>query len=400
MVEDTLEEQDRLLTPLRVVVQGTCRFLASHPPGHEGPAPGSPCAIELAGQGEWVADFWPTPAVTSHAYATMPAEVALEHLDALGGMLTAPITKFIDVTMVRVILDTSARAWWLLDPALDVRERHRRVLNERPYSTTEALKTMRTLGMSTDATMGRMAMVVEYARGHGFDVREHTVRTCQHCAAETEVRHAHPFLAPNRPNAYELLSKMTDPALMPFVGAVYRQSSAVMHGVGHGVASRMELGEELEPGVYQAEPRSRTLTEVAGYVGLATDAFITATDRRLDFLGRNDETWRSWKIHLHRTIRPFLGNDCDTTAPPAALQPGHCNCSTARQRALRSTACSANPPARPSMSATAIPPDAEPIDPAPSSLRTGVSASSEKIRSCTLKADSSAAINSSMACSL
>jgi hypothetical protein len=74
-------------------------------------------------------------------------------------------------TVARALLEGAARAWWLLDPSIDGRERACRVLTERLASLHEAAKIERVAtGGAGQATTGRIDHVADLARRYGLQV--------------------------------------------------------------------------------------------------------------------------------------------------------------------------------------------------------------------------------------
>jgi hypothetical protein len=134
---------------------------------HYLPAPGSVAAREIAAGGSLATD--------TLSFAAMVLGGAHDHVIGLENLLAAQSSVYAPHTVARALLEGAARAWWLLDPVIEGRERACRVLTERLASLHEAAKIERVAtegaGQSTTA---RIDHVADLARRHGLQV----LRTC------------------------------------------------------------------------------------------------------------------------------------------------------------------------------------------------------------------------------
>ena len=231
-----------MLAPIRQVVAATVRFVSSYSTIHAEPQPNSVAAREVAAEREWATTISPNPVVTTHSIASIPLQVALDHLGSHSRLLRSPLPAFAGMTMMRVVLDATARAWWLFDADIDFRERHRRVLNERLHSFYERLKLERDLEMDMSETQGRISDVREHARRLDYPVAE-----SGRCVGQ------------GRPSTLELVQAMHDDDFRQPAVVIYRSASAIMHSVPWGVMQMVATGAEVRPGVYEAETRDPAL---------------------------------------------------------------------------------------------------------------------------------------------
>jgi len=99
--------------------------------------PHAPAVAEIAA--------FPYPNITRNAYSqgAVLVDVAADHLMAFSKTLTEPVETFAPWVCVRTVLEASAIASWLLDPAVSSEERARRSFAFRFEGMTESLKFMR-----------------------------------------------------------------------------------------------------------------------------------------------------------------------------------------------------------------------------------------------------------------
>jgi len=88
---------------------------------------------ELGPGGAWGDE----PAHTALSLANLKRVVAQDHLGSLNKLLLPPITLFGPMVAARASVESSALAYWLLDPALTLRERVSRALGDRMKSASE-----------------------------------------------------------------------------------------------------------------------------------------------------------------------------------------------------------------------------------------------------------------------
>jgi hypothetical protein len=75
-----------------------------------------------AGEAEWArneiyAGGWTdTPVADAYSIATMKLAAARDHVSSLAQLIAPDPAPFATAAVARALLETSARAWWLLDP--------------------------------------------------------------------------------------------------------------------------------------------------------------------------------------------------------------------------------------------------------------------------------------------
>jgi hypothetical protein len=138
------------------------------------PAPGSPAEQELRSQTTLADDWSASPVEAVYSIARLIRHGAEDHLLAVERQLAAPVLLRTAVeTLVRTAVDASARAWWLLDPDIDMRTRVARGMTERLFALHQDRKVHAKAGHSTldvDQAVDRIMRSVTtcrcWARGH------------------------------------------------------------------------------------------------------------------------------------------------------------------------------------------------------------------------------------------
>ena len=99
---------------------------------------GSPAQLDQQTSESGPAGPWVTnPPHTALSLANLKRVVAQDHLGSLNKLLVPPITLFGPMVAARASVEASAFAYWILDPALSVRDRVARAFGERMKSATE-----------------------------------------------------------------------------------------------------------------------------------------------------------------------------------------------------------------------------------------------------------------------
>lgn len=112
--------------------------------------PHSVAWTELSNDEHGPAGAWPRVVVkTAYSVAELYLLAAMDHLGSLAVLIMPPTPLFGWAVAARSSIEASARAWWLLDPALSVRQRVARSITERLYSVLERDKLARSFGMTT-----------------------------------------------------------------------------------------------------------------------------------------------------------------------------------------------------------------------------------------------------------
>jgi len=100
----------------------------------------SKAEAQIAAQAQFAAPHDATPVEGCFEAADLRLVASRDHLEALERLLQYPPSAYAPAAVARASLECSARTWWLLDPALDVRGRVVRGLIERLISDQEGTR--------------------------------------------------------------------------------------------------------------------------------------------------------------------------------------------------------------------------------------------------------------------
>jgi hypothetical protein len=240
------------------------------------PLPGSPAARENEDEslhGEW----GQTPALDANNLGRLLCISASDHVLSLADALESPITgAFVSFTIGRGVLEAAGRAWYLTDPAIDLRERARRYMNEKLWSINESRRFLNGLQSDTgkldevEDAIRRTAETKSYSVGrtggnprsewHLDDKRPSVMAVCD-------------LILPARPGKPE------------FGSATYRFLSASAHGGEAGLAGHLEHGDDAQITVVK-KPESH-----ARYLFWPVKAYVSMGDRFLHHYGWDNTLW-------------------------------------------------------------------------------------------------------------
>lgn len=300
------KEHVELLASMRQLLVATTKFLTDHSHRHGViPAEGSPGEAELAEEDRLATEHFENPVRYAQLAPGAALLVAIDHVRALAAVLQPPTGIAVIPTHLRIILDTTARAWWMFDPDIDVDERHRRAVNERLHNLRHGIKVDRAMGNEDTPRAANLADVIAHAKVLGLDVVESTTYRCSKCGAEKRRKVETPYIAPARPDGLSLVAAMAGPDAGPTT-ALYHLASGSLHGAPYAVLAQLETVGTDKDGLLMAQARGATLLELVTYVGVALNALMAAVNRRLDYMGHADKLWLDWKLHVWRTVRPHL----------------------------------------------------------------------------------------------
>jgi hypothetical protein len=114
-------------------------------------------------------------------YLGMTVTEASYILYSIGRLLYSPVSLRAVEVLARTTLEMSARAWWMLDPDIPVRERVQRALGEELHTSRQELAALRkgALPELTEAESWRINTTLNFARSRGislkYDKREREV---------------------------------------------------------------------------------------------------------------------------------------------------------------------------------------------------------------------------------
>jgi hypothetical protein len=236
------------------------------------PASGSPAALEAADTslaGVWGAD----PARQATNLGRTLAAAASDHLLALADLLKSEQTgAFAAFTIGRGLLETAARSWYLLEPAIEVRERVRRHMNERLWSLHESGRFLGGLKSDTRALDELTSAITQTAQAHGFVVRS---------------TRGGPQLGEARPSSMGVCDLLfpVSPSGPKMGSASYQFLSSSAHGGEAGLAGHLQ--QEAD-GQFSVVKHSE---EHARYLLWPLRAYVEMGDRLLAHFGWNTEHW-------------------------------------------------------------------------------------------------------------
>jgi hypothetical protein len=261
---------------------------------HYLPAAGSPAAREIDGAGRLEDAVKDTLSI-----AAIVLGGAQDHLVGLACLLDAESSVYAPRTVARGLLEGAARAWWLLDPAIDARERVARTLTERLYSLLERAKAERTMSNGTgQAAQTRIDYLIDLAeRRYGFVVLR-------------DQKQQRPLaVEATRPTSTELVGRllMREGTHTEFGEVAYRLYSGATHGALWSLMSGL-IPEPDPAGKHEFIAYLRlTLNDAELLVAITAMAFGEAFNREVDFYGWDRREWDAYArralVDLRSTVQ-------------------------------------------------------------------------------------------------
>lgn len=238
--------------------------------GH--PLPDSPAALEnedASLHGEW----GQTPTRGANNLGRLLCISASDHMLSLADSLESTITgAFVSFTTGRGVLEAAGRAWYLTDPAVDLRERVRRYMNEKLWSINESRRFLAGLQSDSDKLDEIEGAIRRTAESKGYAVRN-SRNGWQ--------------LDDERPSVVELCNLvLATPSGTPeFGSATYRFLSASAHGGEAGLAGHLEHADDTQITVVKrSESHAR-------YLLWPVTAYASMGDRFLRHYGWDITHW-------------------------------------------------------------------------------------------------------------
>lgn len=262
------------LRTLRSILSNLVRLFGEIRGEHDPPVPrpGSKADREVAQQREFVAAEGVTPVEECYEIAHLRLVVGRDYLESLERLMQEPPNVHGVAALVRVLLESSARAWWLLDPSIGVRGRVVRGLMERAISDIEASR-LPSADLRSRAEAGVLRTLDE-AVSLGFEVRRNR-RGHLLSIDGTEV-----------PRYTQLLDEQ-----LGEIGVFgYRLLSATVHGSLYGLFSRSAVTKDSW-GRYDSTVFNAHIESLIPSTGVAALGFIKAVERQLDLFGWDKIGW-------------------------------------------------------------------------------------------------------------
>jgi hypothetical protein len=248
------------------------------------PAQGSPLEQELALATEAGLDepetAWGINVIqTAVNQAVASLAAADDQLIGMQHVLREPLTTFGITTLARGVIEASARAWWLLDPSVDVRTRVARSMTSRLETLWYNRRVEEKLDLPRTCT-ARIEEILAIAPTKGFN-------------AIAERRNAPPAIEEALPWAARLYEEILGSKELGY--GVWADFAAVAHGQAGGIVQRLEVVDRTMdpvPGIQWA--RANPLKTMGPALGAAMLAHFQAFGRELALYGWDQRTWKSY----------------------------------------------------------------------------------------------------------
>jgi len=241
--------------------------------------PGSLAVVEQANTETGPAGKWgDVPPHTALSLAKLKLTASADHIASLHKLLQPPLTLFGLPVMARASLEASAKAFWVLDPALSVRQRVARELGDRAVSAEE----------------GRKAFVLLIDEWKDPDPE---AAVAQEAADLGVIPTKPPFMTTL---VGEVLADHMESAARG--EGLYKYLCAMAHTTNYATLQHFE---EIGP---SQDERSQLvkgrlgLEGVWGAVAATLAGHTSAVERMLDYLGRDKWAWDGWKNKIAQDL--------------------------------------------------------------------------------------------------
>lgn len=233
-----------------------------------------------------------SPVFEAHSQAILRLAVAEDHLLGLERALSNPVLAFSPLTGCRGVLEASGRAWWILEPGLDVGLRICRAMNERYYSLLEQSKMP-----IPDEKIARSRERAEALAQRAEDLSLPVVRDKNRRVIAIGDR--------ERPTSTDMIEALLQTAGLGDV--TYRWTSGAAHATLYGIMSQVTAAEDAEDsrgvrqGLLEASDTSIVMTSA-----LSVLAYTDAFNRAVALFDWSTEDWRAFKRRSEETIKKAL----------------------------------------------------------------------------------------------
>jgi hypothetical protein len=181
----------------------------------------------------------------------------------------------------RAIAEAAARAWWHLDPSIDVEERVRRSFNEQFNSARELIRLEKEQNHDLQARE-RLESLAKNAEMVGF-----TVWWSKNGLPER--------IGDGRPGPGELMDDLLSEHVEGVGLLMWRTLSATAHGTTYAMLSAFEEGEHpFDPEKHGATTRATT-KDIDLTVVIALATYLPAFTRMVQLYGWDAEPWKSFQ---------------------------------------------------------------------------------------------------------
>jgi hypothetical protein len=200
-----------------------------------------------------------------------------------------PVTVFTQQVALRSAVEVSARASYLMDEAIDPRERAARYLNERIENLTRNARMQRATGEDPADTLKRLDKVWKQAQGFGFQIL-------------TDKRGKNASIEFARPNATNLIGKLFANVDESMGQIVYGHFSSVSHGTLVGLLYSFDLPDEVDTKGNRVAAGQVTTQDLALQFTIASLAWAISFDRTVYVCGWDSGLWQSWRRQITDAI--------------------------------------------------------------------------------------------------
>jgi hypothetical protein len=273
------------------------------------PLPDSQAAAEIEAQAPFAARS-KAPVTDALAVAGVRLAVATSHVAALSILLKPPPNVLGSATVARVVLETSARAMWALDPSLDVKRRIARGRATMLSNLIDQLsypRPVRPEKHPRESTKEYRSRVRDYERFvSAFDRAQETL---DDVITDTEaiglrVRRGKTgkFVGVEEPlprPTETIKRELGDGGAM-----AYRDLSGIAHGGISSVINRMEEVES-RPSAVLMKPKEDVGNHLVSLVAALLE-FGKANDARIALFGWDPVKWLAWRIETRDLMREMF----------------------------------------------------------------------------------------------
>jgi hypothetical protein len=231
--------------------------------------------------------------------ALIPA--AGQYLAALSQLLNDKMALFGFQAVVRSLVESAARSWWILDPNIGTRTRVERAYEERWYSLQELRKANNSVKPEPLKTHENLMLTIS-ADAAQLGLTERT-------DGEQELVNVRKIVGygRRRPNSTELIPDFLEPLGLPNGELWYRSASGVTHSVLYATMNYWEPGIVQKSGMLKFEPQLPLIT-VANAAVLGVAAYLGGIERHALIYGRK---WREIEMKRNAVVATIfaIAND-------------------------------------------------------------------------------------------
>ena len=256
------------------------------------PAPGSKAAEAIAQQGSMAGLWGRLPTQDALGQADLRLVAGMDHLGALHQLISQGEAVFALASLARSVMECSARAWWLLDPAIDGHTRILRGLVDRSSGL---------LGMAQipeppiqARAQALLELIERGAEEHGLKL-EIDRRARRVTLGEVAM-----------PGYLSLIRAQLD----DMGEMAWRDLAAVAHAELPALISRLQFLPDNPPQeatsgtvLVAANPSMAQLTT---RVGIALHSYIEAAGRSIELMGWSMMEWRAFRVEAQRLLVSIL----------------------------------------------------------------------------------------------